>query len=63
MPIIENPLCYGGSSDWPSVALTTPDYVRCQGPCHGVFPGRHKCEVNPETMRCRECEGRVQSHA
>ena len=56
MPIIDNPLCYGGSSDWASVALKEPDYVRCQGPCGGVFPGRHKAEVNPETMRCRECE-------
>ena len=58
MPEVENPLCYGGSSNWDSVALKEPDYVRCQGPCGGVFPGRYQREVNPETMRCRECEAK-----
>jgi hypothetical protein len=61
MPEVANPLCYGGPSDWASVALKTPDYVRCHG-CGGVYPGRHKAEVNPATMRCRECEAKGQDN-
>jgi hypothetical protein len=61
MPIIETPLMYGGPTvDWERQRATTS--VRCQQ-CRTVFPGRFMAEVNPETMRCRECEEKGNGHA
>ena len=61
MPIIEAPLMYGGPVvDWNRQKANSS--IRCQE-CRTVFPGRFKAEVNPETMRCRECEAKGQSHA
>ena len=57
MPIVETRLWDGAVVDWKNVRLTEPDYIRCQG-CGGVFPGRHKEEVNPVTGVCRECEAK-----
>ena len=58
MPIVECRLWDGAAIDWSRVRLAEPDYVRCQGACGGVFPGRHKEEVNSATGVCRECEAR-----
>jgi len=62
MPIVECRLWEGAVIDWKKVRLAEPDYVRCHG-CGGVYPGRHKAEVNPATMRCRECEAKERDHA
>ena len=54
MPVIEAPLMYGGPTvDWD--AQRAHSSLRCLQ-CRTVFPGRFMEEVNPETMRCRECE-------
>ena len=62
MPIVECRLWDGAQINWKKVRLTEPDYVRCQGPCGGVFPGRHKAEVNQETGVCMECEAKERDH-
>jgi hypothetical protein len=60
MPIIETPLMHGSPAvNWDRQRATTS--IRCQQ-CRTVYPGRYMKEVNPETMRCRECEGKGAPH-
>lgn len=59
MPEVECRLWDGAVVAWDKQRATTS--IRCQQ-CRTVFPGRYISEVNLETMRCRECEGKDQSH-
>ena len=59
MPEVECRLWSGATIDWSLHKATSS--LRCQQ-CRTVFPGRYKVEVNPETMRCRECEAKGQRH-
>ena len=60
MPIVECRLWDGASINWDTHKAHTSR--RCSQ-CRAVYPGDLMAEVNPETMRCRECEAKGEHNA